>query len=396
MKANPGGVLDPADVIGRDQLIRGLWRILARQSLELSAERRMGKSSVIKKMTAEPAAGFAPVYQDLEGLRSPLEFVESVYRQAAGLLSGRRRRAERLQALLRSLGGFEIKGLKIPRALAPDWKRLLQALGQDLAEQLEEHCVFFWDELPFMLQNIKADLGVAAARELLDELRSLRQTCPRLRMVFTGSIGLHHVLRELRDLAGATHAPMNDMDRVEVPPLPREAAVQLAEGIMRGESMAADDPAAAAAALAEATDGIPFYIHLVLDGLIKLAMPVSLASVRQFVWASIEDPTDPWHLGHFQERTRAYYGPRAGLSLGLLDALADPESGRSRDELERIAEASHPGVRREDLADLLAALVRDHYLEHAAGRYRFRYQVLRRWWCLQRLDGRLQEGVQEA
>ena len=57
MKANPGGELALDEVIGRDQLIRRLWDTLNRQSVILIAERRMGKTSVIKKMVAWSTAG---------------------------------------------------------------------------------------------------------------------------------------------------------------------------------------------------------------------------------------------------------------------------------------------------------------------------------------------------
>jgi hypothetical protein len=45
MKTNPGGQLAANEVIGRDRLIAKLWQILERQSLVLTAERRMGKTS---------------------------------------------------------------------------------------------------------------------------------------------------------------------------------------------------------------------------------------------------------------------------------------------------------------------------------------------------------------
>jgi ATP/maltotriose-dependent transcriptional regulator MalT len=61
MKANPGGQLTPGEVIGRDRLIRKLWRVLETRSLVLSAERRMGKTSVIKKMTAEASPSKLPI-----------------------------------------------------------------------------------------------------------------------------------------------------------------------------------------------------------------------------------------------------------------------------------------------------------------------------------------------
>ena len=132
--------------LGRDALIQSLWRVLARQSLELSAERRIGKSSVIKKMTAEPAPGFVAFYQDLEGVRTRLEFVESVHRQVEVLLSGKRKQLHRLRALARALGGAEFSGVRLPRVSAPDWKRLLQAICEDLQDNVLQTMVFFWDE----------------------------------------------------------------------------------------------------------------------------------------------------------------------------------------------------------------------------------------------------------
>ncbi|NJL68509.1 MAG: hypothetical protein HC894_20835 [Microcoleus sp. SM1_3_4] len=53
MKANAGGEIAPAEVLGRNKLIADLWGILEQQSVILSAERRMGKTSVIKKMRSE-------------------------------------------------------------------------------------------------------------------------------------------------------------------------------------------------------------------------------------------------------------------------------------------------------------------------------------------------------
>jgi len=41
MKANPGGQIIPDQVVGRDGLIRDLWETLERQSVLLTAERRI-------------------------------------------------------------------------------------------------------------------------------------------------------------------------------------------------------------------------------------------------------------------------------------------------------------------------------------------------------------------
>ncbi|MBC6421130.1 MAG: hypothetical protein GDA43_05915 [Hormoscilla sp. SP5CHS1] len=57
MRVNPGGKIPSSEAIGRDRLIENLWRILDRQSLVLSAERRMGKTCIVKKMTEEAPEG---------------------------------------------------------------------------------------------------------------------------------------------------------------------------------------------------------------------------------------------------------------------------------------------------------------------------------------------------
>ena len=66
MRANPGGYIPPQEVIGRNRLIAQLWRILARQSLVLTAERRMGKTSILRKMAAEAPADRLVVFHELE------------------------------------------------------------------------------------------------------------------------------------------------------------------------------------------------------------------------------------------------------------------------------------------------------------------------------------------
>ncbi len=89
MKPNPGGQLAADEVLGRDKLIARLWQVLERQSLLLTAERRMGKTSVIKKMTAQPLPQMLVKFRDLEGLRTPLEFVEAVLQDVQQDLSSK-------------------------------------------------------------------------------------------------------------------------------------------------------------------------------------------------------------------------------------------------------------------------------------------------------------------
>ncbi|MCZ6635303.1 MAG: ATP-binding protein, partial [bacterium] len=218
MRANPGGQLDPSEVLGRDDFIRRLWRILKRQSLVLSAERRMGKTSVIKKMVDEGPEDMLLIYHDLEGIQTPLEFVEVIFRDVENHLSRFRRNAQRTRRFLEQMEGASFMGLKFPKIAAPHWKGLLNKTLEDLMDHQNHTVIFFWDELPLMLYKIHQSEGEQVAMEILDALRSLRQMHTGLRMVFTGSIGLHNILSSLKQ-AGYANAPTSDMGIEEVPPL---------------------------------------------------------------------------------------------------------------------------------------------------------------------------------
>ena len=53
MQINPGGRLNTKDVMGRDNEIARYWRVLERQGLVISAERRIGKTHIVLKMRDE-------------------------------------------------------------------------------------------------------------------------------------------------------------------------------------------------------------------------------------------------------------------------------------------------------------------------------------------------------
>ncbi|MBV9850404.1 MAG: ATP-binding protein, partial [Armatimonadetes bacterium] len=266
MRANPGGQIAPKDVIGRDKLVVRIWQALDRQSVVLTAARRMGKTSIAKKMIAEAGETVLPVYHDLAKLRSPIEFVETIYHDIESFLTTRRKAAKRAHGLIAALSGSEVKGIKLPSVIAPHWKSLLQNLVEDLSEHRDELVIFFWDEMPMMLENIKQDHGEKSAMEVLDTLRSLRQMFPAMRMVYTGSIGLHHVVTSLKR-SGYANAPTNDMKIIDVPPLAPVDAEHLASLLLEGESIQVADKQKVAATIARSTDNVPFYIQHVVDRL---------------------------------------------------------------------------------------------------------------------------------
>ncbi len=207
-------------------------------------------------------------------------------------------------------------------------------------------------------------------------------------MVYTGSIGLHHVIRGPHDGEYATSA-VNDLRTVEVPPLSLVSATSLAKVLLHGEGLKSDPQGKAAEAIATLVDCVPYYIHHVVASLADQGQAASPELAAEVVKRALTGAQDPWDLEHYRERLRPYYGEQAGVARGILDQLA--ESPLSLEDLQdrlqvgfradneasrRIAEGSP-----ENLRALVKLMRRDHYLhlgDH--GEYSFRSNLIRRWW----------------
>lgn len=376
MRANPGGEIPPADVVGRDRLIEQLKDVLSKRSLVLSAERRIGKTCIIKKMKAECSEGTVACYWDLEHAHSPLEFAQAVYSRLKEYLPMGTRTNLGLRELGHKARGFSLVGvIKLPER-EQDWRHLLSSTLSAIA-QLPEQFWLFWDELPMMLDNLESDDAMA----VLDLLRSLRQDYPGLRMIYTGSIGLHLVLRTLRK-AGYRNEPTNDMETIEVPPLTLDGAAQeLVDILLEGEGLQGSIENEMQSRLAEAVDGNPYFIHHVIEKLALARNDPTIENVEAVIQDGIQDPNDVWDLGHYYNRINDYYvGPEIVFALPILDVLALSDCELTFDDLvNAIKSKVHLGDEEAFRATLIL-LERDHYLSRDKQGYAFRFTLIRRWW----------------
>jgi hypothetical protein len=388
MKANPGGQIDLKSVIGRCQVLGLIWDTLEQQSIVMTAERRIGKTTVIKKLKAEPAPNWVPVFQDLERCHTAAEFAMVVYKEVHQFLSSKGQAARRAKEWLAALGGVEIGGLvTLPDKTDASWKDVLTRSIEDLVHENDSsgsRLLFLWDELPFMLANIRDREGESIAMEVLDTLRALRQTHPALRMIITGSIGLHHVLTSLKDKNYA-NSPVNDMARIEVAPLELPDAEELAVKLIEGEGLVSGDKAGAAAVIATEADCFPFYIHHIVRALRVKGLAAEPQTISDVVAAQLIDPNDPWELLHYRERIPIYYGADARAVIAILDELAATRASASINELLSMLKAGSDFDDRERLLRLLSLMERDHYLlRHGDGTFGFRFPLIRRWWKINR------------
>ena len=401
MRAAPGAQLPVEDIFGRDSFISDLWRTLETNSARMEAERRIGKTSILNKMQAQPPAGWEPVLLDLEQVHSAAEFAEKVCERVHERLTGWKRQGPRVQGLLGALGGTQVGPIRFPtreQQPAGYWKKLLTSAVEDLVEQqsaVGKRVVFLFDEMPWMVSAIAepARDGAQTAMEVLDVLRSLRQspaTGQGFRMVLCGSIGMHHVLGSLRR-QGYRNQPVNDMELVEVPPLDPPVATELAARLLTGEGI--NYEAAAPRIIAEQTGGFPFYIHWVVSELRRGGGPATPADIDLVVKRLLTASHDPCSFRHFKDRIGEYYPNDERVALALLDHAAASSAPLRQAELVNVAKIA--GATDENrVRELLRLLAVDHYLYRDTDeRYTFRHTLLRRWWVVEQ---GLSEGTEDG
>lgn len=350
-------------------------------------------------MRLETPASIQAFYRDVENLDTPAEFVERVFQDVETVLGRRQRVAAKTRQLLQRLSGAELTGIvKFPEMLAPHWKVILEQALRDLDEHHDRTTVFFWDEFPVMLHHITKVAGEVEAISLLDTLRHIRQSCNSIRMVFTGSIGLHHITTKLRH-AGHTNDATNDMRTLEVTELSYDDASWLAAELIRGEGLNCAELELTAQAISSSVDRIPFYIHSVVAELKDRGDIADPHLVSTIVRDALVDPHDRWHLKHYFDRIGEYYGHNAHpLVLEMLDELAVAHEPLNLPEWhQRVVRRLRMGKSAlidavveydlDPMRQLIYLLERDHYIRRQAtdGLLAFRFPLIQRWWRMFRM-----------
>ena len=371
-------------MVGRDNEIARYWRVLERQGLILSAERRIGKTHIVLKMRDECRSGHLPFYQDLEAVHSTPELIRSIYstvHQSLSALPGLKAHVAKWSSLLPS----KIGGVELPTGDST-WQVLLSEAFDDLIGIAGDRLILMlWDEFPLMLHNLQRSEGPDSAIRLLDQLRALRLAhAGRLRFLFTGSIGLHLVLRALRK-AGNTNDPVNDMLSLTVPPMACRDTSDLAAALLKETRATRTQIPDLASRIAREVGGFPYHIHHVVDQLDQLRRPPAPEDVSSAVDTLVYDSHDPANFNYYVNRLSSYYtADERALALLVLDTMAGLSSPTPVPELLNLCRHRNPSLADEQLREVLTILAEDHYIEprKCAGgaAYDFRWRLVKKWW----------------
>lgn len=392
MKPNPGGIITGDAIIDREQDVDLIWRALQGKSVVLTSERRVGKSSVLRKMEENPENGWMPILYWVEGIWHPIEFVEGLYDLIIkkGILADKFHNLKKYYT--KYVGGDQIGSWKLPQ-IQENWKTLLESTIEDISNA-NEKVVLMFDELPLMLSHFiqSKDYGPHVGMEFLDTLRGIRnkyEPTEKIKFVFCGSIGIHLVIKDLKKNFGYNSDPINNMKIVSLSGMHDSGAKLLCEKLSEDENYQFDDMAGIFDYICKHTDNLPYYIQHVFAYLQDLnEKTITEQSIENAIEYLLNDPKDDGFFNHYIDRIKTYYDEGIKtLALFILDKACRKEDYWQEDDIINLVK-THEEIDDETVKEALNLLRSDHYLirkiKDGKRSYKFKYSILQNWWITNR------------
>jgi hypothetical protein len=365
-----GGVVDLRDIVGREAATDQVVALLAHDSVLLTGDRRIGKTSLSRLVEAQLRTNGVRVARVSAERTSMIDFHAALAGELRHTVAGRLR--DELDHWSLTLRAGPVEAERAPHVPAVD-ELVRLALGSDDQPPL----TLIIDEVPVLARAME-DRQPGSGSDLLIMLRRVRQESgQRLAMLLMGSMGFHHVAA---DAPGA----VNDVTKEEVGPISTEDAAYLARCLMLGAGVEPSDDQLVAEAIAGGVDCVPYYVqHVVKDcNDRRHGRIITPAMIEELIEAALTEGDDRWNLRHYRDRIPHYYGAdQAELVGSILDTYATSTGPLDIDScLHQLVRAVTPMPSRSVLVDLVEKLEQDHYLIPRGRLSEFRSGLLRRAW----------------
>ena len=374
-----GPPVEGEDFFGREKEIRKANRLLdSNHSLLLSAPRRIGKSSLAKRLIEEKKQqGWKCVYIDLEEttteegfLRLVIEaFKENgIWKQLAeGMSKGLVSVLDRIEKI--SLGPVDLNIGK--REEQEDlYKNLKELIKHD------EDTFIVVDELTLFLGILnKSENGAEKVAFILNWLRSLRQVSKtNVRWLFCGSVGLRNFTSAMN--LGYT---INDLMEFGLGELSREEAEGLLSGLCKSEDMEMSEELINYT-LDKLHWNIPYFIQVIFS---KLAEEYEDEVRKESIDIAYNKLCSENYLSTWSERLSEYREFEVPARQ-ILKSLSTQPAGMERDAMLNILMTGQDASKVEEidylLSKVLEMLENDGYILKMDSIRAFRSPLLRDYW----------------
>ncbi len=372
------------DFFGRTKEIAKATRYLdEKQSLLLSAPRRIGKSSLAKKLIANKVIeGWKCVYIDLQGVASTEDFLRILIDSftGAGIMQKTQKKVKDfISSVFTVTDNIELGPLKINLAHPLSAETIYNRMSHIFAHQ--QDCLIVIDELPLFLGKLigKEGENLKDVEFLLSWFRSIRQLDDsRLRWLFCGSVGL----RNFTTHYGISQT-INDLVDFKLGEFSQSEAIGLINALAQSYDIRMDEKI-----IAQTLDmlqwPIPYFIQLLMDRVISAKQNTEDTVVRsEEIKSAFDELIQSDYFMTWDERLEEYRELQP-MARTILDTLSNIENGLEKQQLTQILMKDHvsteEGAVNKKLVKVLSMLEHDGYILRNDGNRKFRSPLLRKWW----------------
>jgi len=376
--------------IPREALKKSLWSVIGLSNLVvINAARRLGKTTMMKSMAALPPDGHAAYWIDLQHTSDVAGFADVISRATSAELTKTRRLGLMWRQNVGYLSSFEIGPIKLPEIQGSTWKSLVRYNLEALSKSNHKSVAVFFDEIPLFLHKLISAGEASAAAEVLNLLRGIAESeSPRIRFVYAGSLGLHHVLGKIQDSIKENPPMVNDAHIFSLPTLSAKEGGEVGANLLKRHPL--NYSARAMEEVSRLCDGIPFYIRQITLSMIAAGEDIDEALVQDTVEATIKDPNDLLHIekDHFLRlRNEDYYHSAKHDLVHKMLSLIATENGTPIKVSELVVALSEEFPETTSLENLLSTLQQDHLLERNEDEVSFKFSIVRRVWEYHKMVG---------
>ncbi len=375
---------------GREIELRNAHRYLnERQSLLLSAPRRIGKSSMAKRLINDKTdEGWKCVYVDLQGIATKETFLYKLIDAFTGVGIMDKAGTKALNVFGKALNF--VNGINLgDQKLELNDQALTEALFNRLSGIFDhsKDTLIVIDELPLFLSKLMDENGKNRneIEFLLNWFRSIRQNeNSHIRWLFCGSVGLRNFTNHY-----AMSQSINDLVDFELGELPPEEAKGLIEALAKSYKLSIDK-----ALIDEILDQlqwpIPYFIQLLIDRLIlKIPNPQTRPVTHEDIEEAITALSKSDKFITWSERLAEYRNLKS-MAQSVLDHLSVTDDSQTKDDLLKIVMKNQDPTLIEEVKEkitiVLEMLEHDGYLIRSDKYRKFRSPLLRRWWANKFID----------
>ncbi len=387
MRSRVGPPVEDENFYDRERELRRLLEALEGHHVLMSAPRRVGKTSLIRKAAKEwTAKGDRAIQLSGEGVDTEPGLLQRIASQIERPATWTDRVGKLLKKSSQLVGRVQkIAGVELAAAAEKTWQEVWSEEIVPVLAKVQRPVLIVIDELPVLVLRLldeKRGGSRARAESFLGWFRAARLgehgEPTGLRWLLAGSVGLRTVVQR-HDLSNT----VNDLHVERLGAFPPAVADAFLQELADAYKCDLDDPTRKAVLEAVGWP-IPFYLQLMFQHLRYRMEDTGRPADPAMVDAVFDELVrNEASLHSWVERLRVELGAvDADHAIALLDRCAQDPDGARRDALRQILfpRVADEAERARLFKFLLGTLENDGYLVRDGERERFRSPLLRAFW----------------